>query len=171
MKKLARTLGVGLSDTVGLRRWLCRAAAVALTTLACGSSVAVAKSEAAAEGEGEEAAAAGEHEGEVKPFVLDLGFLQVRDWRPTRNETPNLRFGIAVVFGAETSPATRTALKHWKNRLRDQAIIAMRLAETRDFTEPDLHKVQRLIQVRINRILPQVNVESVMLTDFSLDDH
>ncbi|MBX3425766.1 MAG: hypothetical protein KF688_08810 [Pirellulales bacterium] len=109
-------------------------------------------------------------ENRPKPFTLDLGDFHVRDWRPTRNETPDLRFSVAVVFAPETSELTRERLRHWTNRLRDQAIIAVRLAESKDFVEPTLDQLQRLIRGRIRRTLPGVPVSEVLMTDFSLGD-
>lgn len=105
-----------------------------------------------------------------QPFSLGLGDFHVRDWRPTRNETPNLRFAVTIEFDADTPPMTRARLPHWINRLRDQTIIAVRLAETKDFAEPNLAQVQRLIRVRVSRILPQLGVHRVLITDFALGD-
>ncbi|MAT73078.1 MAG: hypothetical protein CMJ58_26640 [Planctomycetaceae bacterium] len=106
-----------------------------------------------------------------QPFVLPLGDFHLRDWRPTRNETPDLRFAVAIVFNADTPVLTRERLAHWVNRLRDQTIIAMRLAETKDFAEPSLQQVQRLIRVRVSRILPRLAVDEVLITDFALGDN
>ena len=152
----------GPTPTV-IRRFVC----AALVCAATATPASAAEEPAAADAEAAEATPAAV---EKKPFALELGDFHVRDWRPTRNETPDLRFSVVVVFAAETPDLVRQRLEHWVNRLRDQTIVAVRLVEAKDFAEPDLQQMKRLIQVRISRLLPRLPVEAVLITDFALGD-
>ena len=51
-------------------------------------------------------------------------------------------------------------------RLRDQVITAVRNAETKDFKESDLKKLQRMIRLRINRLLKSIRIEEIYITQF-----
>lgn len=104
------------------------------------------------------------------PLTFDLGKFRLRDLRPTRGVTADLNFSLHLQLRAGTSSAAAEALQHWKHRLRDQTITAVRMAEMIDFSDPDLATVQRLIRVRVNRTLPKPMVEQVLMTTFTLGD-
>ncbi|MEM9660530.1 MAG: hypothetical protein AAF961_19365 [Planctomycetota bacterium] len=106
-----------------------------------------------------------------QPKLFGLGEFHVRDLRPTRNETVDVRFSLYTVMSADASDAFVAALPHWRQRLRDQAIVAVRLCETNDFIEPGLDRLQQIIRLRINRTLGWPAVEQIYLNDFTLGDY
>lgn len=101
----------------------------------------------------------------IKP-ALDLGSFKVNDLRPAHNETAKLTFSLHLQFSEETTAAQLKKLEGWKHRLRDQVITAVRLAETKDFQEPDLKRLRRLILIRVNRLFRTKLAEEVLLTEY-----
>ena len=100
-------------------------------------------------------------------LYFDLGEISVQEFRPTRNETTEVRFSIQMRLKPEVTAAQSAALEHWKHRLRDQAIIAARLASSADLAEPGLDRLQASILRRMKRILPTLAVERLYFTDFA----
>lgn len=139
-------------------------ATVMATVAAFAGSDARAADEPAKEGEAEPAA-----ENTHRPR-FDLGAFHVRDLRPTRDVTADLKFSLHLQLRDDVSEAAVSALEHWKHRLRDQAITAIRTAQMVDFTDPDLARVRRLINLRVNRLLPHPLVDEILVTSFTLGD-
>jgi len=103
---------------------------------------------------------------EVRP-TIDLGMFQVKDFRPARNETAKLSFTIHLALQKSVSETTVEQLERWRHRLRNEVIIAIRLTETKEFLEPDLHKFRRRISLRVNRALKAILVSEALLTEFT----
>lgn len=101
----------------------------------------------------------------VRP-TLDLGSFQIKDLRPTRNETARLTFKIHLAVSAELTEKQLARLEHWKHRLRNQVIIAVRTLHTKDFQAADLALLRRIIRIRTNRMLKNNFVEEVLLTEY-----
>ncbi|MCA9257930.1 MAG: flagellar basal body-associated FliL family protein [Planctomycetales bacterium] len=98
---------------------------------------------------------------------FDLGEFKIKDFRPTRNETADVRFELQIELPPNPSEELTKRVANAKNRLRDQVIVAVRLSSTADFAEPHLIKLRKTILRRINRVLDNVRIESVYLTDFA----
>ncbi len=116
-----------------------------------------------------EDSAASEQEAEaekVRP-TIDLGIFNVKDFRPSQNETLKLSFTIHLALQNSVNESTVKQLERWQHRLRDQVIVAIRLSETIDFLEPNLNKFRRRISLRVNRVLKGLLVSEAMLTEFT----
>ena len=57
--------------------------------------------------------------------------------------------------------------KH-QQKVRDNVIIATRLAPLNVFQEPDLAKFRRRILIRLRRNLPELAFENLYISDFGL---
>ncbi len=99
--------------------------------------------------------------------TIDLGTFQVKDLRPTRNETIKVSFAIHLALHPSVGKSTVKQLERWQHRLRDQVLVVIRLSETKDFLEPNLAKFRRCISLRINRTLKAVLVSEALLTEFT----
>jgi hypothetical protein len=99
--------------------------------------------------------------------TIDLGMFQVKDLRPSQNETAKIFFSVHLAMHQGVSQSTVKQLERWQHRLRDQVIIAIRLSEAQDFLEPDLAKFRRSISLRVNRVLKALLVSEAMLTEFT----
>jgi flagellar basal body-associated protein FliL len=99
--------------------------------------------------------------------IHELGYFHVRQLRPTRNETIDLKFELHILMPEKAQElGLETRLNQWNRRLRDQVITAVRNAETKDFKESDLKKLQRMIRLRINRLLKSIRIEEIYITQF-----
>jgi flagellar basal body-associated protein FliL len=107
-----------------------------------------------------------EEQGELR-LVMDLGYFQVKDYRPTRNETVKLAFQMHVALNEYANEHTVEQLEFWKHRLRNQVLIAVRLSYRKDFLEAGLQHFRHLVQLRINRLLKMDLIDEVLLTEFT----
>ena len=114
----------------------------------------------------EEAAPAEESEEEQVLRHFDLGIFQISQFRPTRNETIIVLFEAHLVLSNDADETLEKTLEFWKHRLREQVVTSVRLSETKDFSEPELFRLRRVIQLRINRIIPVVWIEGVYMPRF-----
>jgi flagellar basal body-associated protein FliL len=113
---------------------------------------------------------AAENDEQVRP-TIDLGKFEIRELRPTSNATIDIVFALHLSLPSSTDAKVVEQLKKWQHRLRNQAIIAMRKTETNEFFEPDLALFRRKILLRVNRLLKDVTVEEVFITQFTIKSH
>jgi flagellar basal body-associated protein FliL len=100
-------------------------------------------------------------------FTYDLGRFELREIRPTRNETTKIIFQAYFVMSPNVSEQDMEKLAHWKHRFRDQVIVAVRTAQTKDFQEPQLKKIRRIILFRVGRMMRESAVEDILFTEFT----
>lgn len=149
-----------------------------LITLAWSSSSATAYDQGANSGavdagaatEGGETADGEADEEKIRP-TIDLGKFKIKDLRPTRNETAKLTFSMHLAFSKELSEKQIELLEGWKHRMRDQVITAIRIAYIKDFQEPDLKRLRRLILIRVNRLFKQHLAEDVLFGEYLFRTH
>jgi len=108
-----------------------------------------------------------ESEAENKRLIYDLGGFRLQEIRPTRNETTRLTFQAYFVMSPEVSEQDVEKLKHWKHRFRDQVIVAVRTAQLKDFHEPQLQRLRRIILFRVSRLMRESVVEDVLFSEFT----
>jgi hypothetical protein len=102
------------------------------------------------------------------PRAIDLGAFDLRNFRPTHNEIASLKFAVHVVLPPGTTDDTVREFEHWKRRLRDQAITAIRSATTDDLSDPKLERVHRLLYLRLKRVPTPEGITDVYVTDFAM---
>ena len=102
--------------------------------------------------------------------IYELGYFHVRQLRPTRNETINLKFELHLLMPEKAQElGLETRLNQWNRRLRDQVITAVRNTKSKDFKESDLKKLRRMIRLRINRLLKSIRIEEIYITQFEFE--
>ncbi|WP_428307120.1 hypothetical protein [Lacipirellula sp.] len=121
----------------------------------------------AAGGHGAEPAPLPPHDPKL-PRAIDLGSFDLRNFRPTHNEIASLKFAVHVVLPPGTTDDTVREFEHWKRRLRDQAITAIRSATTDDLADPKLQRVHRLLYLRLKRVPTPQGISDVYVTDFAM---
>ena len=121
-------------------------------------------------GHGEAAASEAAPKSFSGPGVIDLGEFNLENFRPAHNKVASIRFSLCLMLAPGTSEATVNRLEHWRRRLRDQAIIAIRSVDPADLDDPQLARVQRLILLRIKRLPFTDLIEAAYLTDFALGE-
>jgi flagellar basal body-associated protein FliL len=100
-------------------------------------------------------------------LTYDLGRFQLREIRPTRNETTKIDFQAYFAMSSDVSRQDLEKLEHWKHRFRDQIIVAVRTAQTKDFQEPRLERLRRIILFRVDRMMRESVVEDILFTEFT----
>ena len=118
-------------------------------------------------GAGAETAAAAESPSRTD--ILDLGSFRIRGSQFVDHEVTDIRLGAYLVLSSKVTPRDFHELERWKNRLRDQAIIAVRSAGASDFAEPGLRRLQRLMLFRMKRLPVGAKIIGVNFTDFTFD--
>ncbi|TWU30318.1 hypothetical protein [Bythopirellula polymerisocia] len=136
-----------------------------LLSIALGTSTAMGQ-EAPAEDQGASASQEATTENVVQP-KLDLGIIEIKNLEPTRNQTSKVTFEMHLTLPADTDPALVAALGHWQHRLREQVIVAIRVAELGDYLDPELVRLRKQILYRVNRLLKGTQAENVLLADFT----
>lgn len=101
---------------------------------------------------------------------LKLGKFAFDDFHPTHQTTPHVEFALVLVLDEKTPAPVQREMLDWKERMRDQAIIAVRGAEPTALAEPELVRVRRLILLRLRRLPLPAAITDVYLTEFSVED-
>ncbi len=98
---------------------------------------------------------------------LSLGNIEIKNLEPANNQTTTMAFDLYLSFPPDTSSESIAALKHWKHRLRHQAIVAVRISELADFADPELKRFRKQILYRVNRMLKAPAAIDVLLANFT----
>jgi hypothetical protein len=106
----------------------------------------------------------------VRTDVLNLGQFRVRGCRSSDKEIIDIQFGLWLVLSTDTTEADFHELENWRNRLRDQVIIAVRGAAPEDFLEPSLRRLERMMMFRIKRLPIGPQIIGAYLMDFTLEE-
>ena len=59
-------------------------------------------------------------------------------------------------------------LENRLNKMRDQIIVVTRLMPLGDFDDPELKNFRRRILLQLRRILPELSIENVYVSDFNI---
>ncbi len=106
-------------------------------------------------------------EQELEPVGIKLGDFFYRDVRASEGVKLRISFTLFAEVKQEKEDRFLKIYDHTVKRIRDQVIIAIRLSETHDFQEPSLMKLKRRIKIRFHRVIPQLEIEDLMLRDFT----
>lgn len=129
---------------------------------------------ACASGHGEAAAPAKDEEVTVSAESADgtraikLGEFSVRVYHTVSSRKDVVSFVLYAVVGKDHYPDFEHSYGHRKNKVRDQVIIATRLVPIEDYDDPELKKFRRRILLRLRRALPELAIDEVYFSDFSL---
>ena len=108
-----------------------------------------------------------ESEVEVEPIGIELGDFHYRDVRSSEGVKLRISFTLFAEVKQENENQFMRVYENSVKRIRDQVIIAIRLSETHDFQEPSLAKLKRRMKIRLHRVLPHLEIEDLMLRDFT----
>lgn len=108
-----------------------------------------------------------EPEVEVETIGIELGDFHYRDVRSSEGVKLRISFTLFAEIKQEDEKQFMQIYENSLKRIRDQVIIAIRLSETHDFQEPSLAKLKRRMKIRLHRVLPHLEIEDLMLRDFT----
>jgi hypothetical protein len=115
----------------------------------------------------EEAGAVGDPSADGSRAVK-LGEFSIRVYHTVSSRKDVVSFVIYAVVGKDHYPDFDHAYAHRKNKVRDQVIVATRLVPIEDYDDPELKKFRRRILLRLRRTLPELPIDDVYFSDFSL---
>jgi len=122
-------------------------------------------------GHGGHAAAAEEEEdlsSEFKTLGLELGSYEIRAYYPVQAQYSFVRFTLHGSVASEYYTAAKQYVEDHKHTLRDQVIIATRMAPLTVYDEPGLESFRRRIFLRLRRAMPDLPIDGVYVSAFQL---
>lgn len=114
------------------------------------------------------AKAADEHAEEgthAVPHAASLGDYDLRAVHDANGQRSRVRFTLHATASDDVPLAAE--LKTKKQRVRDQVIVALRLATTSDFEEPTLTRIKRRILARLWRVFPELRINALYMSNFA----
>jgi hypothetical protein len=145
--------------------WLFASAVAVLMLL---GGVGNARAASAAAGSTPAAEAAGDKEAEADFRGVGLGKYVVRTYYPVEAQKSVVSFTLYATVKKEDAAEFDRLLKHRRNKVRDQVIIATRLVPLTDFSDPELASFRRRILLRLRRTIPELAIQDAYLSDFEL---
>ena len=100
--------------------------------------------------------------------AVKLGEFSIRVYHTVSSRKDVVSFNLYAVVGKEKFPEFQHSYSHNRNKVRDQVIVATRLVPIEDYDDPELKKFRRRILLRLRRALPELVIDDVYFSDFSL---
>jgi hypothetical protein len=100
--------------------------------------------------------------------AIKLGEFSIRVFHGASSRKDTVSFILHATVGKDEYPTFVRFYSHHKNKVRDQVIVATRLVPIDDYDDPELKKFRRRILLRIRRAMPELPIEEIYLSDFSL---
>ncbi|HEY4233040.1 MAG TPA: hypothetical protein VGM76_06425 [Lacipirellulaceae bacterium] len=99
---------------------------------------------------------------------IELGKFNVRMHRAVPTQTNRVTFTLFAAAQPDDSKHLEQLLAHRENKVRDQVIVATRLVPVEDYDDAELTQFRRRILLRLRRTMPELMIENVYVSDFSL---
>lgn len=97
-----------------------------------------------------------------------LGDFSIRIYYPTEARKSAIGF-VCFATVRETNIARfRELFVHRRHKIRDQIIIATRRVPLADYDDPQLVAFRRRLLLRLRRMLPELAIEDIYISDFRL---
>jgi hypothetical protein len=97
-----------------------------------------------------------------------LGEFQIRSYYPVDAQKSTVHFVLFASVPSERFAATQHFADEHEHKIRDQVIIATRMTPLAEYDEADLASFRRRVFMRLRRTLPELVVDDVYVTDFTL---
>jgi len=97
-----------------------------------------------------------------------LGEYQIRSYYPVEAQKSTVHFVLYASVENDRFAATQRFVDEHQHKVRDQVITATRLAPLAEYDEADLAAFRRRIVMRLRRMLPELAIDDVYVTDFTL---
>jgi hypothetical protein len=99
---------------------------------------------------------------------VKLGEFKIR----TSNAVSSRKDGVSfVLHAAVKNDEFKTfdyLYPHRMNKIRDQVVVATRLVPIEDYDDPELRKFRRRILLRLHRTMPELPIDDVYVSEFTL---
>jgi hypothetical protein len=99
---------------------------------------------------------------------ITLGDYRIRSYYQVDAQKSTVRFTLYATVKDEHYPDMQRLVEEHRQKVRDQIILATRLAPLTVFQEPDLTTFRRRLIVRLRRAIPELTIEDLYLSEFDL---
>jgi hypothetical protein len=100
--------------------------------------------------------------------AVKLGDFTIRVYHTVSSRKDTVSFVLHAVVSKDNFETFERFYSHRQNRVRDQVLVSTRLVPIDDYDDPELKKFRRRILLRLRRTLPELPIDDVYLSDFSL---
>jgi hypothetical protein len=100
--------------------------------------------------------------------AIKLGEFKIRTSNSALSRKDSVAFILHATVKSEDYETFDHLYRHRKNKVRDQIVIATRLVPMEDYDDPELKKFRRRVLLRLRRSLPELPIDEVYISDFSL---
>jgi hypothetical protein len=100
--------------------------------------------------------------------AVKLGEFSVRVFHSVSSRKDSVTFVLQARIKKDDFESFERLYPHRKIKVRDQVIVATRLVPIDDYDDPELTKFRRRIYLRLRRAIPELSIDDVYLSDFTL---
>lgn len=100
--------------------------------------------------------------------AVKLGEFSVRVYHSIASRKDTVTFILQARIQKDDFESFERIYPHRKIKVRDQVIVATRLVPIDDYDDPELKKFRRQIYLRLRRAIPELPIDDVYLSDFTL---
>src|SRR6476620_8965733 len=108
-------------------------------------------------------------ESDSKTRGIGLGEFRIRAYYPVEAKRSTVEFTLYGIVPTENAGEFERLLQNRAQKVRDQVIVATRLAPLADFDDPELKQFRRRILLRLRRALPELEMDDIYVSDFQLE--
>ena len=130
-----------------------------------------ARAHASEHGEAESAAAESDDIGEESASGfrgIKLGEFKIRMSHTVSSRQDGVSFILYATVKNDDFKTFDRLFEHRRNKIRDQVVVATRLVPIEDYDDPELVRFRRRILLRLRRTMPELPIDNVYVSDFSL---
>ncbi|TWT96709.1 hypothetical protein Pla108_24830 [Botrimarina colliarenosi] len=98
--------------------------------------------------------------------ALLLGRFMMRDFRVVEGSKLRISFALYAEVDATLAAAVAEFLETHEHRVRDEVLVSIRTCDQSDFQEPDLTRMRRRVMARLQRAMPMIPIEGLLIGEF-----
>lgn len=100
---------------------------------------------------------------------IRLGEFRIKIYYPSEARKSAVAFICYATVRDENLAEFRKLFVHRRNKIRDQVIVATRRVPLGDYDDPKLTSFRRRILFRLRRMMPELAIEDIFISEFQLD--
>jgi hypothetical protein len=99
---------------------------------------------------------------------IELGEFRIRAYYPLEGQKCKVSFTLYAIVDKKQFAESEELFAHRQQKLRDQVIIATRLAPLVVYDDAELKSFRKRILLRVRRAMPELSIDDVYVSDFNL---
>ena len=99
---------------------------------------------------------------------IKLGEFKIRTSHTVSSRQDGVSFILYATVKNDDFKTFDRLFENRKIKIRDQVVVATRLVPIEDYDDPELAKFRRRILLRLRRTMPELPIDNVYVSDFSL---